>query len=103
MSIEDGKKFSVRDIKLALDAKGSHFFSRGTMRWFGDTMASFETVLDDDGVTVMYRKPGASINVFGDRKQVTLELGFNCWAFLCGELKPMYEDDEKKRIWDKVA
>ena len=102
MSIPDGNKFSVRDIKLALDAEGSFFFSRGTMRFFGDTMASFATLLDDDGVTVMYRKPGASIRVFDEPSKVTFELGFNCWAWLDGKLRPMVSDEEKKRIWDKV-
>ena len=94
-------KASVRDIKLSLDANGSYFFSRETMRFFGDSMRSFDTILDGD-VTIMYRKPGASINVLGDTKQVTFDLGFGCWTWVDSDLRSIYNDEEKKRIWDKI-
>lgn len=36
-----GKKFTLADIKAANEAAGHFFFSRDTMRAFGDTMRSF--------------------------------------------------------------
>jgi hypothetical protein len=41
-----------------------YFFSRDTMRFFGDTMRSYG-IKRLDGVVYMYRKPSASVNVFG--------------------------------------
>lgn len=37
-------KFQIRtasELKAAVDATGSHFFTRDTMRFFGDTMANY--------------------------------------------------------------
>lgn len=102
MAIADGKKFTVLQIKNKVKANGSPFFSRNNMKFFGDTMKSFATVLDDDGVTVLYRKPSATIcDMRGDYVRAGRDF-FNCWAFLAGDLRPMVSEDEKTRIYEKV-
>lgn len=102
MAIADGKKFTVSQIKAKLEENGSFFFTRDTMKFFGDTMKSFATILDDDGVTVLYRKPSATIrDMRGDYVRAGRDY-FNCWAFLEGDLRPMVSDEEKTRIYRKI-
>ena len=48
-------KMRPSDIRANYDPRG-HFFDRKTMRFFGDTMASFGVYTDDSGNRVMYRK-----------------------------------------------
>lgn len=101
MSIADGKKFTVAQIKATVEANGSFFFTRDTMKFFGDTMKSFATILDDDGVTVMYRKPDAMItNMRGERVRAGRNC-FNCWTFIDGDLHSM-DGAEKDRIYAKI-
>jgi len=66
-------KETLKDIKTASDVKyalpeSSYFFSRDTMRFFGDKMTSFG-VKWDDGKRILYRKPSAMVNVFGTWKR----------------------------------
>lgn len=63
------------DIKARCD--NEHFFSRGTMRFFGDRMSSYG-VRTVDGQRYMYRKPSAMVNVFGKWKRVGRDF-FNAW------------------------
>lgn len=54
-----------------------HFFDRRTMQFFGDRMASYSTI-EHGGQTYMFRKPSASVNVFG-RWHTAGRAYFNCW------------------------
>jgi hypothetical protein len=55
---------NVRMFYESREAQTRYFFSRETMRFFGDTMRSFG--VKRLGETVyLYRKPSASVNVFG--------------------------------------
>lgn len=50
---------TIYEIKAEYEAKkgdNGHFFSRSTMRFFGDTMRSLGTYTDDSGVVHVYRK-----------------------------------------------
>jgi len=47
--------YSVSDIKCIHEQNGGYFFSRDTMRFFGDTMKSFGVRNRDDGI-YLYRK-----------------------------------------------
>ena len=48
-------KMRPSDIRANYDPRG-YFFDRDTMRFFGDTMASFGAYTDDSGNRIMYRK-----------------------------------------------
>ena len=65
---------SVSDIK---HHNAGHFFSRATMKFFGDKMASFG-VRTFEGNRVLYRKPSALVNVFGKTKRAGRDY-FGCW------------------------
>lgn len=67
-------KMSVSDIKYHNEGP---FFSRSTMRFFGDKMTSFG-VRTFDGKRVLYRKPNAMVNVFGTWKRAGREFA-SCW------------------------
>ena len=56
-----------------------HFFDRDTMRFFGDTMASFG-VRKIGRDTFMYRKADAMINMFGKTRRAGRDC-FNAWLF----------------------
>lgn len=97
----NGKKLSVAEIKSAAEANGSFFFTRDTMKFFGDTMKSFATILDDNGATILYRKPSAYIvDMRGDRVMAG-RLYFSAWTFIDGDLRSM-NDKEKSRIYSKI-
>lgn len=53
------------------------FFDPSNMRFFGDTMNSFRTIVLD-GVLFMYRRPEATVNVFGTIQPAGREF-FNAW------------------------
>ena len=65
-----------QEIKSEYYAKGlelgeeRHFFDDDTMRWFGDTMSSF-SVVELDNQFYMFRKPTATVNVFGKTYSVS--------------------------------
>jgi len=59
------------------DGESGHFFDADTMKFFGDTMNSFELITVDNEL-YMYRKPRARVNVFGERKTANEE-HFNAW------------------------
>ena len=77
-------KMSVADIKRH---NTGYFFSRSTMKFFGDTMASFG-VRTFEGKRILYRKPTAYVNTpFSGRKQAGKTF-FSCW-----EIKPKTESE----------
>lgn len=74
------------DLKRAVEARGSYFFDRSSMRFFGDTMANYgtrvTTILTHDGkvpVIELYRrrpvKHGLSSSAYFRRDDFT-----QCWA-----------------------
>lgn len=67
-------KMSVSDIKYH---NNGYFFSRNTMKFFGDKMTSFGVRIFE-GKRIMYRKPTAYVNVFGTRK-IAGKYFFGCW------------------------
>jgi len=83
---------SVGDIKHILTQNGSYFFTRNTMRFFGDTLRSFG-VRTWNNKRIMYRKPTAAVNVMGTWKKCGREF-FNCWHFDGQDLQSMSEEDE---------
>ena len=107
--------YTLDRIKTASDVKHylseeSHFFDRGTMRFFGDTMASF-AVRRIDGRVIMYRKPSARVNVFG-KVQVAGRTFFNCYEVVIDpnikgrrnvELSPIYDEADKNTIFNTVV
>ena len=60
-----------------LDNDSGPFFDRSTMEFFGDKMSSFGTTCIADEI-YLYRKPTASVNVFGKTKTAGREF-FNAW------------------------
>ena len=98
------KKPTPADIRAAVSiGDASHFFDRATMKFFGDTMRSFGTIQSwsksdggtaDKPVTFLYRKPSASVNVFGTIKKAGQE-HFNIWKFepATGDLRNVSSED----------
>lgn len=58
-----------------------HFFDDDTMRFFGDTMDSYACCIGPDGSHYMYRKPSATVNVFGRSTKAGRQF-FNCWLIV---------------------
>ena len=82
-----------------------YFFSRATMRFFGDRMSSYGT-RTVDGQLYMYRKPGATVNVFG-RATVAGRQFFNAWRVTKNEngtvtLKRV-RGDEEDRVYAAIS
>lgn len=68
-------KMSVSDIK---NYNSGYFFSRNTMRFFGDKMSSFG-VRTFEGKRILYRKPTAYVKTpFSGIKQAGKDF-FGCW------------------------
>ncbi len=92
-------------IKAAYEARNNgdrFFFDRKTMKWFGDRMSSYGTRAID-GVTFMYRKPGAMVNVFGNWKRAGRDF-FNAWRWNPDTADLDHCDAETtQRVWDRVA
>lgn len=76
-------KMSVADIKRH---NTGYFFSRSTMKFFGDTMASFG-VRTFGGKRILYRKPSAYVRTFTGIQQAGKTF-FSCW-----EIKPKNESE----------
>lgn len=55
---------TIADIKYAMQKRGSHFFDRATLKFFGDTMKNFG-VYTEDGQTLVYRKNPAKHGLTG--------------------------------------
>ncbi len=57
-----------------------------------------------DGVTYMYRKPTASVNVFGHWKTAGREF-FGLWRFdpQTGDLQGIYDETQKSEFFARVA
>lgn len=82
--------------------KHGHFFDRDTMKFFGDTMRSFG-VRVIDGVTYLYRKPSARVNVFGTWKTAGRAF-FGAWRVdEHGDVHGVYDDVAKQAIYERVA
>lgn len=82
-------KMTVSNIKYY--NKG-YFFSRETMRFFGDKMASFGAKTFE-GVRVLYRKPTAYVKTpFSGTRQAGKDF-FNCWI-----VEPVNEQEIKLKI-----
>jgi hypothetical protein len=71
-------KMSVSDIKYY--NKG-YFFSRDTMKFFGDKMSSFG-VRTYDGRRILYRKPNAYVKTPFSGVQKAGKLFFSCWEVI---------------------
>lgn len=100
---EDVLKMNPSDIRHHYRAHG-HFFERSTMKFFGDTMASYG-VRTLNGERFMYRKPNATVNVFGDRRRAGRQ-HFNVWRVV---IQDSYEidligatDEEEAAIWEVI-
>jgi hypothetical protein len=74
-----GQLKTASDVKYALN-DSSYFFTRKTMRFFGDKMTSFG-VRTINGKRYLYRKPSARVNVFGTWKQAGKDF-FGCWEIV---------------------
>lgn len=94
---------AIRAAYEAGDRGNRHFFERGTMKFFGDTMRSFGAVTID-GTTYLYRKPSAMVNVFGNWKRAGREF-FGAWRFdpVDGDLHGVYDDTTKSAVYARVA
>jgi len=94
-------KLTPADIKRNYNANNcGHFFDRDSMKWFGDTMRSFAVIVIDD-VTYLYRKPTATVNVFGTRKTAGRQF-FNCYEVMPnGKLNHVMADVENM-VWAAI-
>lgn len=90
-------------IKYAYQDKrpDGHFFDRGTMKWFGDTMASYGT-RTIDGQIYMYRKRDKMVNVFGNWKRCGRGF-FNAWRFdpVTADLDSC-DAAETNKVWEVI-
>lgn len=90
------------EIKARCDSE--HFFSRETMRFFGDRMSSYGT-RTIDGQLYMYRKPSAMVNVFGRWTRAGFEF-FGAWRVSENKDGTVSLDrtteEEKERVYDSL-
>lgn len=78
-----------------------YFFSKDTMRFFGDKMSSFG-VEYRGSTTYLYRKPTVTVNVFGTKRRVGREF-FNAWEVdIDGDIHPV-DDDTKDEIYERIS
>lgn len=82
----------LREIKRENRKAGNYFFSRDTMRFFGDTMDSFR-ICECGDRQIVYRRPNASVTVFGNRRAVGSQY-FGAWFIENGRLIAL--DAERK-------
>lgn len=90
-------KYTLQQIKSMNQENGGYFFSRKTMKFFGDRMSSFN-VKQWHGLTVLYRKPTATItNMRGERVCAGKQY-FNAWRFNpeTGDLISLSYDDKER-------
>ena len=93
---------SASDVKYALNSD-SYFFSRKTMKFFGDTMSSFG-IRTIDGKRFMYRKPTAKVCVFGTWK-IAGKAFFNAWEIVPKSDHVVLEivsDEMKELIYNRL-
>ena len=95
-------KMSVSDIKYY--NKG-YFFSRSTMKFFGDKMSSFG-VRTYNGMRILYRKPTAYVNTPFSGRQKAGKNFFICWEVVLKNesevgLMPV-SDDFKNLFYDSL-
>jgi len=90
-------KHTIHEIKEANHRAGYFFFSPDTMQFFGDKMGSFE-VVNWKGSDIVYRRPGATVNVFGERKRVSKNNDFfGAWKFnpVNGDVSTLSNEDKE--------
>ena len=68
------RKWTLSEIKAANERAGNYFFSRDTMKFFGDTMRSFAVRHIDGKVYIqrvkpMYDRGGRSMGGVGDMRE----------------------------------
>lgn len=86
------------------DAHEGHWFDDSTMAFFGDTMASFQ-VFQDRGKILFYRRPSATVNVFGRTERV----GFDATFFGVYEFDPdtgdidRADDDDRENVISAIS
>lgn len=99
---------TLKDIKTPSQVKyalkeDSYFFSRKTMKFFGDNMTSFG-IKTIDGMRIMYRKPSAWVNVFGTRKQAGRDF-FGAWQIIPKndhlDIQPLTEK-QKESVYNQI-
>ena len=99
---------TLKNIKTASDVKyalndSSYFFTRKTMKFFGDKMTSFG-VRTINGKRYLYRKPSARVNVFGTWKTAGKDF-FGCWEIVPKidhvDLSPV-SDDTKDVVYNSL-
>jgi hypothetical protein len=90
---------TINQVKTASDVKyalqDSYFFSRNTMKFFGDKMSSFG-VRTINSKRYLYRKPSARVNVFGTWKTAG-KMFFNCW-----EIVPKQDHVDLQPVSDEI-
>ena len=79
---------------------GGHFFDSDTMAFFGDRMTSFD-VVTVDGQLYMYRKPTATVSVFGYRK-ITGRKFFGCWLVTDKYDLDNCDAETKQAVYDAI-
>ena len=95
-------KMSVSDIKYY--NKG-YFFSRSTMKFFGDKMSSFG-VRTYNGRRILYRKPTAYVNTPFRGRQKAGRTFFSCWEVILKNESEVgfmpVSDDFKNLFYDSL-
>ena len=96
------KTLSPYDIKRLYNASNmnGHFFDRDTMAFFGDTMASFET-LTLNGQLYMYRKPSATVSVFFVVQRAGRQF-FNAWLITTEHDLNHCDDETTQAVYDAI-
>ena len=56
---------TIYDIKYEMQERGSHFFDRKTLKFFGDTMKNFGVFKNDNGEICVYRKKAVKHGLWG--------------------------------------
>tara|TARA_R110000803_G_scaffold32357_4_gene71383 strand:- start:673 stop:1248 length:576 start_codon:yes stop_codon:yes gene_type:complete len=79
---------------------GGHFFDSDTMAFFGDRMTSFD-VVTVDGQLYMYRKPTATVSVFGYRKITGCKF-FGCWLVTDKYDLDNCDAETKQAVYDAI-
>jgi hypothetical protein len=95
------KTLSPYDIeRLYGERNHGHFFDSDTMAFFGDRMASFD-VLTLDGQLYMYRKPSATVSVFGRRQRAGRDF-FGCWLVTDEYDLDNVDAETKQAVYDAI-
>ena len=91
---------TVHEIKQVVEANGSKFFTKDTMRFFGDKMSSF-SVFEYKETIYLYRRPSAFVNAPFSGHVRAGRTFFNCWKFEENRLHSC-PDDETTFIYEEI-